>query len=56
MGRQDRQGEILLPKSGSLTTTIAGLAIATGIAPRELLETPADIVNEMIRIVNERNA
>lgn len=54
MGRRNPRGQIRQPKStDDLTTTIAALALRTGISPRELLETPSAFVLEMVRLVNE---
>lgn len=57
MGRQDQRSQVRIPKrADDLTTTIAAIAVRTGIAPRELLETPSEFLLEMIRLVNESEA
>jgi hypothetical protein len=55
MGRRSTRGQVRQPKSidDDLITTIAVLAIRTGIAPRELLETPSPFIVKMIELVNE---
>ena len=47
------------PKSEQIATnderTIAVLAVRTGIAPRELMETPTTILLEIVRVLQEQD-
>lgn len=37
-----------------MTMTVARVAVATGIAPNELLETPPEVFAAIIKVLNER--
>jgi hypothetical protein len=59
LGRK-RHGYHVYPKSqtgpaGRATNLIAQLAVRTGISPLDLMETPAQIIDEMIRLIIEQN-
>jgi hypothetical protein len=49
----------LHPKSGGkvgrATNLIAQLAVRTGISPLDLMDTPPQIIDEMIRLIVEQN-
>lgn len=38
-----------------MTKLVAQMAIATGISPVDLLETPREVFDAMLRILQERN-
>jgi len=39
---------------GGMTMLVAQVAVATGIAPNDLLDTPPDLFRAILKVLNER--